>query len=206
MALSLSSFNGTADSKNQPSCLFPLHDDSGYVYLPEELTTLTQTAIPGWTFGEPVFDTFLIELRKQRREDGWPNIKGVSTQVLGDSSSECARSTTVYENIIGEIRQWHLLRDNWDSEGAIAPNPDSIREAVSFVRLLNDNFALPEPMLLASGHAALFWNDEGLYADIEFLGDRRIAYFIKKNGCRHKGILTFDKRTMPVVLQTLIKG
>ncbi len=53
-------------------------------------------------------------------------------------------------------------------------------------------------MLLSSGHTALFWNEDNLYADIEFLGDGRIAYFIKKNGDKHKGVLEFKSQKMPL--------
>lgn len=117
---------------------------------------------------------------------------------------ESARPTTSPENIIGEIRQWTLLGADWDGEGAATPMAQSLKEAVSFVRLLDDTHALPEPMLLASGHAALNWNEGGLYADLEFLGDGRIAYFIKKYENKHKGVLTFDSQKMPAVFPPLI--
>ena len=85
------------------------------------------------------------------------------------------------------------------------PMAQSIKEAVSFVRLLDDSILLPEPMLLSSGHAALYWNEGGLYADIEFLGNGRIAYFIKSNGDKHKGVLTFDSQKMPALFPALIR-
>lgn len=127
------------------------------------------------------------------------------TMVANDNNyEESVRLTTPYENIIGELRQWNLLGANWDGEGGATPEAQSIKEAVSFVRLLDDNMALPEPMLLASGRAALYWNDGDLYADLEFLGDGRIAYFIKNHGDKHKGILTFDSQKMPAVFPALI--
>jgi len=121
-----------------------------------------------------------------------------------DIGDVAIRPTTTYENIIGEIRQWSLLDANWDGEGAALPNARSMKEAVSFVRLFDDRIALPEPMLLASGHVALYWNEADLYADIEFLGDSRIAYFIKKGSDKHKGVLTFDSTKMPAVFSALI--
>ncbi len=119
---------------------------------------------------------------------------------------ESARPTTSHEIIIGEIRQWNLLSADWDSEGAAAPNALSMKEAVTFVRLLDGDIPFPEPMLLASGHAALYWNESDLYADLEFLGDGRIAYFIKNDGDKHKGVLSFDSTKMPVVFQALIEA
>ena len=64
---------------------------------------------------------------------------------------------------------------------------------MAFVRLLDDIVELPEPMLLGSGHAGLFWKTDKLYADLEFLGDGRIAYFIEYEGeGKHKGVVKFD--------------
>lgn len=115
------------------------------------------------------------------------------------------RLTTQNEKLIGEIRSWSLLDADWDGEGAIAPSAQSIKEAVSFVRLIGD-VALPEPMLLASGHIALYRNESDIYADIEFLGDGRIAYFIKRNGDKHKGVLSFDSQEMPAVFPALLSA
>src|SRR5690606_5941498 len=102
-------------------------------------------------------------------------------------------------------RSWSLLETNWDGEGALAPSPESLKQAVSFVRLLSD-IPLPEPMLLSSGRAALYWNENNLYADLEFLEDGRIAYFIKNNGDKHKGVLAFNSEEMPAVFPALIKA
>jgi len=117
-----------------------------------------------------------------------------------------ARATTPQEKIIGEIRSWSLFDDNWDGEGSQRPNVESIKEMVFFVRLLSDEIPLPEPMLLSSGHTSLFWDESDLYADIEFLGDGRIAYFIKKNGDKHKGVLEFDSQQMPAVFPAILKS
>lgn len=123
-----------------------------------------------------------------------------------DSLEEATRPTTSHEKLIGEIRQWGLLEANWDGEGAASPLIQSMKEAVSFVRLLNDDIMLPEPMLLASGHAGLYWNTNNLYADIEFLGDGRISYFIKNSEDKHKGVLAFNSEKMPAVFPALLKG
>lgn len=114
------------------------------------------------------------------------------------------RETTSQELLIGELRNWASLDDNWDGEGASRPLLTSIKEAVLFARLLDANVREPEPMLLASGHAALFWNEADLYADLEFIGNNRVAYFVRKNDDKHKGVVTFDPEKMPAVFQTLL--
>ena len=122
-----------------------------------------------------------------------------------DSEAQLDRLTTAHERLIGEIRSWGVLGADWDGEGALAPSATSIIEAVSLSRLFSEADYI-EPMLLASGHVSLYINENGLYADIEFLGDGRIAYFIKRHGDKHKGVLTFDSQKMPAVFQALIEA
>jgi len=119
-------------------------------------------------------------------------------------ANEPERQTTLHERLIGEMRRWTLLTSNWDGEGAAAPILQSLKEAISFARLLDDGETLPAPMLNASGRTGLFWKGDGLYADIEFLGDARIAYYIENQGDKHKGVVKFDSKNMPVVFTALI--
>jgi hypothetical protein len=125
---------------------------------------------------------------------------------LAPQYDETDRLTTPQERLVGELRGWALLAANWDGEGVAAPNGHSLKEAVSFVRLLGDGVALPEPMLHATGHAGLFWKKDGFYADIEFLGDGRLAYYIECQGGKHKGVLNFDSKEMPAVLSALLQA
>lgn len=131
--------------------------------------------------------------------------QSITTATNSNVYEEISRPTTLQEKLIGELRELSLLKADWDGEGAAAPSVQSIKEAVSFVRMLN-GITLPEPMLLASGQTALYWNEGNLYADIEFLGDGRIAYFIKNHGDKHKGVLAFDSQKMPAVFQTLLQA
>jgi len=114
------------------------------------------------------------------------------------------RETTKSEELIGELRGWTLLHSNWDGEGALAPSVESITQAVEFSRMLNDVDMMPEPMILPSGNASLYWNDGQLYAEIEFLGAERLAYFVKRNGDVHKGVIKFNSQKVPAVLSALI--
>jgi hypothetical protein len=132
----------------------------------------------------------------------WPE------SLVGDGDNDQGdRATTDQERLVGEIRRWALMNANWDGEGAAPPAVTSLEESVAFVRLISNSMELPEPMLLSSGHAGLFWKTEDLYADLEFLGDGRIAYFIEHEGeGRHKGVVKFDSEKMPAVFPALLRG
>lgn len=114
--------------------------------------------------------------------------------------------TSEAERIVGELRRWRMLGTNWDGEGAATPNGRSIREAVAFVGLLEPQNHLPEPMLHASGNAGLFWKAGSRYADLEFLGDGKVAYYIEREQGKHKGVVKFDKEKMPAVFEALLSS
>lgn len=131
------------------------------------------------------------------------------SNVLTDDSTFLAlpgRETSEYERVVGELRSWRMLGANWDGEGAAAPNDRSIREAVGFVGLLATGVRLPEPMLHASGNAGLFWKNESDYADLEFLGDGQLAYYVERDQGKHKGVVKFDQRKVPPVLEALLSA
>lgn len=114
------------------------------------------------------------------------------------------RQTDEKEKLIGEIRSWAAFTADWDGEGAISPNKLSLETATNFIRLLPVTVDVV-PMLNANGRAGLYWNNLDFYADLEFLGDGRIAYFIQKSDDRHKGLLHFDSKFVPPVLSTLLE-
>jgi hypothetical protein len=121
------------------------------------------------------------------------------------ANQDTTRATTTTEKIAGEFRRWRVLGSNWDGENATAPVDASFADAVSFVRLLNDTVLLPDPMMLASGRAGLFWQKDDLYADLEFLGAKQVAYYIERGKDKHKGVIHFDSTKMPVMFESLLK-
>lgn len=119
-------------------------------------------------------------------------------------NSQLVRETTNKEKIIGELRQLGLTSANWDGEDASKPKLNAIKDAVSFARNLDDNFYMPEPMLHESGNVSLYWNVKKFYADIEFLGNEHLAYFIKYGENKHKGICKINDEKMPTMLKILL--
>jgi hypothetical protein len=126
----------------------------------------------------------------------------LSVQWFGEVTE---RQTNQVEKAVGELRRWLTLAPDWDGEGAAAPIARSIESASDFIRLLPENVADAEPMLHANGHAGLFWNENGHYADLEFLGDGRIAYFIQHHEDKHKGLVRFNSELVPPALSALLE-
>ncbi len=131
-----------------------------------------------------------------------------STTIIGreftSDNQQLVRETTSKEKIIGELRLLNLMSANWDGEDAVKPNLSAIKDAVSFARNLDDKFYMPEPMLHETGNVSLYWNTKDSYADIEFLGEKRFAYFIKHEEDKHKGVCKINDEKMPAVLKVLL--
>ncbi len=105
--------------------------------------------------------------------------------------------------ILDEFLYLRNLKENWDGEGAVIPDILSISYAENFVCLLDEDFKFPETMLHDSGRVGLFWNDDSLFADLEFLSDGTIAYYIKKGMQIFKGVTPFDGVNIPEELNHL---
>lgn len=155
----------------------------------------TATALPAGNrknaVGLPSVSTFIA--------DSSPLGNQLFSDVLG-------RETSATEKVVGELRRWAALSVDWDGEGADAPNKQSLKAAADFIRLLPTAISDAEPMLHANGHAGLYWNQNNLFADLEFVDDGRIAYFIRHSEDKHKGLLHFDGALVPSVLSTLLEA
>lgn len=115
------------------------------------------------------------------------------------------RQTSAAEIAVGELRRMASLPHDWDGEGACAPHGKSLRAATNFIRMVPSHLTDAETMLNANGHAGLSWDDPERYAELEFLGDGRIAYFIQHGEDRHKGIVHFDDEVVPPALLSLLE-
>ncbi len=123
---------------------------------------------------------------------------------VGFSHQHATRTTSGQEHLISELRSWVKLTENWDGEGASAPINSSLLAASDFVCLLTRASAMPEPMLHASGRAGLVWTDEVNYAELEFLPQGEIVYYVTGATGKHKGIVKFNGRAIPAPILPLI--
>lgn len=119
---------------------------------------------------------------------------------------ESVRPTTEQEHLIATIRSFEAKGQNWDGEGAAPAIASSLRAASDFVCHLDSGAEMPQPMLHADGRAGLYWSEEDLYGELEFLSDNRIAYYFEIGNDKHKGVVVAADRPIPPVLSALIPG
>lgn len=116
-----------------------------------------------------------------------------------------ARETSEQERTIALIRAWKQFKENWDDDGAHAPIRQSVEQASNFICALDEGLEMPEPTLHHNGRAGLFWTEDGLYGDLEFLENGHIAYYIEKGSDRHKGVVYFDGHKIPEIFTALLE-
>jgi hypothetical protein len=120
------------------------------------------------------------------------------------------RKTSEAELIAGTFREWEHFSTNWDGEGGLPPLRQSLENAANFIYSLAivhpSSVTDAEPMLHPSGNAGLFWDKSNLYADLEFLSDNKMAYFVERGMDRHKGLVHYDGKAVPAAIRTLLEG
>ena len=138
---------------------------------------------------------------------------GTYSTSTSDSSAffPTSRQTTPIEIAVSQLREWRHLNENHDGERARAPDMASLIDAESFVRAWLDLSLAPEPMLFANGRAGLFWDERGVYADLEFHGKGRLSYFVKVTGGNpdhapetHRGVMQLHADRAPEIIAQLM--
>lgn len=114
------------------------------------------------------------------------------------------RETTDQEHLIAVIRHLQHYKENWDGEGAKAPIASSLRAASDFVCRLPASVEMPEPLLHASGNAALAWSGDGFYGEVEFLAGGSIAYYFAQGASKHKGVVAHVGGAIPPSILVLL--
>jgi hypothetical protein len=67
-----------------------------------------------------------------------------------------------------------------DGSGAARPSPESLKDAREFIRSLAPESVFPRPALHADGNAVLLLRDADTYAEIEFLGGKKIGFYARR--------------------------
>lgn len=85
-----------------------------------------------------------------------------------------------FDLLISKLADFLKLTPGWDTEESVPPSVESIEDTLSFIKRLRVlNFPYPQPMLSTEGQIGLFWDESGVFIDIEIEGNNKISYFAK---------------------------
>ncbi|NKJ45890.1 hypothetical protein CIC12_03860 [Burkholderia sp. SG-MS1] len=83
------------------------------------------------------------------------------------------------ETVRIELNSYSNYVDDWDGDGAAAPNKSHVTDAIAFLDKIPSGYPLPKTMLSASGAIGLYWDHPALFADIAFEGGNAFSFFAR---------------------------
>jgi hypothetical protein len=92
-------------------------------------------------------------------------------KLLYQAKQEKCQQTARFDKLIQQLNDYLNLKENWDGYSGVAPTEKQINDAIKFVKSLPQQIPLPEPMVAGSGTVGLYWESQGIYAEIGFEGD-----------------------------------
>jgi hypothetical protein len=98
---------------------------------------------------------------------------------------------------IARLLRLEKLEADWDGSEAAKPIDYSLKDARNFIRKLSPDSVIPRAALHADGHAILFMREPDIYAELEFLGNGKIGYFVRRGERKWSDEFSFDGRSLP---------
>jgi hypothetical protein len=108
--------------------------------------------------------------------------------------------STKADLIVAQLLRFGSLDADWDGNDAAKPQQESLKDAREFIRLLAPESVIPQATLHADGHAVLLLHRPNIYAEIEFLGGKRIGFYARRGGQEWGDEILFNGGDLPVGL------
>ncbi len=80
---------------------------------------------------------------------------------------------------VSQLLKFACLPNDWDGYGAAKPNHGSLNAARSFIRSLAPESIVPQPALHADGNVILFYRNDDVYVELEFVGNN-VDFFARQ--------------------------
>jgi hypothetical protein len=164
-----------------------------------------ETALTLYLYGAEPSMTAVDSRPAQRRVLLAPNPgRGEGGGVLAATSfatqegiSATATQLTQADLIVAQLLRMESFDADWDGSDAAKPLSFSLADARKFIRSLAPESVIPRPALHADGHAVLLFHSPDTYAELEFLGDKRIGFYARRGGQEWSDDFVFDGGKLP---------
>jgi hypothetical protein len=114
-----------------------------------------------------------------------------------ETALNAASPLTQADLLVGQLLRMEKFDVDWDGSDAAKPLASSLADAREFIRLLAPESIMPRPALHADGHAVLLLNTPDTYAELEFLGDKKIGFYARRGGQEWGEDFFFDGGVLP---------
>ncbi|WP_204103249.1 MULTISPECIES: hypothetical protein [Spirulina sp. CCY15215] len=112
-----------------------------------------------------------------------------------------------FNNLIKTISSYLDLPNDWDGYDGVVPTSQTIQDCIFLIKRLPKSIDIPKPMLGGSGTVGLYWEKDGLYAEICFEGDGTFWYYgtDNDNEIGVDSIELLQDTQFPIELHNLLK-
>ena len=83
-----------------------------------------------------------------------------------------------------EIQAYANLTHNWDGEDAAVPSEQAVQDAIAFLDGRPDSIPLPLPEVASIGDVGVYWDEDGIFAEVQFGGDQAYSYYAHRKVAR----------------------
>ena len=84
------------------------------------------------------------------------------------------------QTLRAELKSYAELKDNWDNEGATAPSLKAVEDAIAFLNCRPYGIPLPLPEVASIGDVGIFWDEDEIFAEVQFGGDQAYSYYAER--------------------------
>ena len=82
-----------------------------------------------------------------------------------------------HDKLSAELISYQNLSEGWDGYEGVPAAPNSISDAFRFLEMKPGDIQLPSAQLASDGEVGLYWNTQGIYAEIGFYGDGTFSWY-----------------------------
>ena len=83
-----------------------------------------------------------------------------------------------------ELNSYAKLKNNWDDEGATAPSAKAVQDAIAFLDSRPEGIPLPLPEVASIGDVGIYWDEDDIFAEVQFGGDQAYSYYTERKVVR----------------------
>jgi hypothetical protein len=145
--------------------------------IPETLLRVLADTAPGWFSAVPDDSPMFTFATAGRLVEGPTHI--AAQRAANDLPIESALRTADIEHASARLKELGQLRDDWDGEGALAPNPDAIGGAIAFLNRLQPWHPRPIAGLDSEGNPVIEFHDDdtSLFGKVRFIASDTVEMF-----------------------------
>ena len=133
-------------------------------------------------------------------------VKGVNPPAVLHITSSTARAAQL-SRLLEDLDEFEGYEDDWDGEGAKAPDLSCMILARNFIKLLKEDWELPDLSISGGEGVSLYWRSGEYSLIVGFRKDNRVSFYFraKEERC-HGDNMGFNGTAIPPAVKIAIEA